>query len=269
MSSTNGGRAGFHSVLFYNNTRIVKATRERNKRINVKVTYIEKSKIQMLGLCLYEIPFVRGAWLFFESFIITWKINFVLISALFLLNIINWSSHEEVDSSLSPFIINFGTSIIYDYRFHFSLIMGFLLLSSLIIKTTNLGKYHGAEHMVDNAYEDSKNITFANVINYSRIHPRCGTNIIVFVLIFYTLLYSFVDIIFLRFILSFILAYEVYLLKNKKLSFFLKPVYRLGEVFQKYLFTSLPEKTHIEVAIAAYDKLLTEESKNESKSNKK
>ncbi|UNL85277.1 DUF1385 domain-containing protein [Priestia koreensis] len=137
--------------------------------------------------------------------------------------------------------------------------LGFLLLYSLFIKFTELGKYHGAEHMVDNAYETSNNLSILNVAKYSRVHSSCGTNLLVFIILFQTIFTFFNDNITINFLLSFILGYEVYMIKNQVINKVLKPIYVVGSFFQKYLFTSEPEEIHIKVAIAAYKKLISEQ----------
>jgi uncharacterized protein YqhQ len=52
------------------------------------------------------------------------------------------------------------------------------------------------------------------------------------------------------------LGYEIFAIKNKRLVPFFKPIYFIGYTCQRFLFTSKPEKEHIEVAIAAYKELV-------------
>ncbi len=69
-----------------------------------------------------------------------------------------------------------------------SLIKLILLLSYIyVISLTPLIKrvfqYHGAEHMVINAYENNFDLTVENVQKQSRLHYRCGSSFILFTVI--------------------------------------------------------------------------------------
>lgn len=50
--------------------------------------------------------------------------------------------------------------------------------------------YHGAEHKVISCYEDSSELSPANIRSYSTRHPRCGTSFILVVMIVSILLFS-------------------------------------------------------------------------------
>ncbi len=52
-------------------------------------------------------------------------------------------------------------------------------------------EYHGAEHMVVNAYEHGENPNKDNIRNYTTIHPRCGTTFMFLVLSISIVLYMF------------------------------------------------------------------------------
>jgi len=53
---------------------------------------------------------------------------------------------------------------------------------SLMKDIGRIFQYHGAEHKTVNCFESGKELTARNVLACSRIHPRCGTSLIVFVL---------------------------------------------------------------------------------------
>lgn len=54
-------------------------------------------------------------------------------------------------------------------------------------------QYHGAEHKSVFTYESGDELTVENAKHYSRLHPRCGTSYIFFVLALSILFFSFVS----------------------------------------------------------------------------
>lgn len=54
----------------------------------------------------------------------------------------------------------------------------------------NVFAYHGAEHKTINAYESSAELVPESVLNYSRIHRRCGTSFMLVVIIVSIIVFS-------------------------------------------------------------------------------
>ena len=52
-------------------------------------------------------------------------------------------------------------------------------------------QYHGAEHKTIHCYEAGLPLTVANVQRFSRLHPRCGTNFLLIVLLVSIFVYAF------------------------------------------------------------------------------
>ena len=50
--------------------------------------------------------------------------------------------------------------------------------------------YHGAEHMVINTYDSAEELTVDNARTHSRLHPRCGTSFLLFVVLIGSALFS-------------------------------------------------------------------------------
>jgi uncharacterized protein YqhQ len=237
-----GGRVGINSVTYYSSEYRVTAYRDRNQAITVKVNQKNKSKLQYLMSQLEDIPFIRGMLLFLEGLLVSWKIYVPLLILLFFL--------DKTQAKPTKDLI--GNNNWNAYLF----IIVTLLLCSIFIKVSQVGKYHSAEHMVDNAFANTKILTVSNSLRYSRVHHQCGTNLIIFILITYFVLSLILKNSFLELILAGILGYELFVIKNKRLISFFKPIYFIGYTCQRFLFTSKPEKEHIEVAIAAYKELL-------------
>lgn len=70
----------------------------------------------------------------------------------------------------------------WDGFFKFSIFLGYILSISFIPDIKRVFQYHGAEHKVIWAYEDGKAVTPGSAILHSRLHPRCGTTFMLFVL---------------------------------------------------------------------------------------
>ena len=71
------------------------------------------------------------------------------------------------------------------------ILIGYIYFISLMPDVKRVFQYHGAEHKVVNAYEH-KDLENAN--KYSRIHVRCGTSFILFVLALSILVYLFIPL---------------------------------------------------------------------------
>ena len=52
-------------------------------------------------------------------------------------------------------------------------------------------QYHGAEHKTIHCYEAGLPLTVANVQRFSRLHPRCGTNFLLIVMLVSIFVYAF------------------------------------------------------------------------------
>jgi len=130
-----------------------------------------------------------------------------------------------------------------------------------------LFQYHGAEHMVVNAYESGEELTVEKVRKYSTIHPRCGTNFVMIFLISSVILFSVLAIFFeptLKYrIVSRIVAipviasisYEI-LSVLKELPEGLMKVVAFPGLALQLLTTSKPSDDQIEVAIKALEEAL-------------
>ncbi len=62
-------------------------------------------------------------------------------------------------------------------------IFGYILLISRYRPIQELFEYHGAEHKAINTLEANQDLTIANCMLQTRLHPRCGTSFIVIVFI--------------------------------------------------------------------------------------
>jgi len=132
-------------------------------------------------------------------------------------------------------------------------------------------EYHGAEHKTIYAYENSLPLTVENVRPFTRLHPRCGTNFLFLVVIVSIIVSTFVtwsslpERIAMRIVLLPMvagIAYELIRLGGSSQNWFVKLIMFPGLMLQN-LTTREPDDSQIEVAIAALQGALADESAGE------
>jgi uncharacterized protein YqhQ len=128
-------------------------------------------------------------------------------------------------------------------------ILPMLLLFFAAMRLTPIGRYHGAEHKVVAAYENYGEVTLEGASKSSRIHPRCGTNILG-----YIVLAALLDPLIAWWgyaILQFILISEAwYVFGNTR------PSIVVGNFLQRYFTTTEPRRAELEVGVESLNRLL-------------
>ena len=72
---------------------------------------------------------------------------------------------------------------VWDGLIKFSMFIGYIASISLLPDIRRVFQYHGAEHKTISAYEQGENpVTVAAAAMHSRLHPRCGTTFLLYVL---------------------------------------------------------------------------------------
>ena len=124
-----------------------------------------------------------------------------------------------------------------------------------------LYRYHGAEHKCINCIEKGRPLTVHNVMRSSRLHRRCGTSFIFFVLFVSIILFFFIRVdnpvekVILRILLMPVIAgisYEIIRLAGRTDNIFIRIISAPGMWIQR-MTTKEPDKGMIEVAIAAVE----------------
>ena len=123
-------------------------------------------------------------------------------------------------------------------------------------------EYHGAEHKVINAYEKKAELAPEAVGAYSRLHPRCGTSFLLFVMVISILVFSLIprDSSLLTKALLRIplipaiagISYEVLRLSARRMDSPLFKVLVAPGLWLQRLTTREPDRSQIEVAIASF-----------------
>lgn len=128
-------------------------------------------------------------------------------------------------------------------------------------------QYHGAEHKTINCFESEKELTVENVMPCTRLHKRCGTSFLLFVMIISMVVFFFVrtDTIWLRLVTRILLvpviaglSYEVIRWAGNSQSKLVAAISYPGLCLQK-ITTAEPDAAQIETAIAAMKGVLEDE----------
>ena len=145
--------------------------------------------------------------------------------------------------------------------------LAYLWLISRMKEIRRVFQYHGAEHKTIACFESGKALTVENVRPCTRLHKRCGTSFLLFVMLISMVVFFFVrtDVFLLRLVTRICLvpfiagiSYEVIRWAGKSESGFVKVVSAPGLCLQK-LTTAEPDDGQIECAIAAMKGVLEDE----------
>ena len=162
--------------------------------------------------------------------------------------------------------------------FKFVIFLAYLGIILILKDIRRLYKYHGAEHKTINAFEHGMELTPESVKRASRIHDRCGTSFLFIVVLINVLVLSLVlwatgiseqtipngilrffaqlgvELVLLPVLAG--VSYEILKLLAKFDNWFVKIFKLPGMLLQKTLTTREPDEEMIEVAIAAFKKVL-------------
>ncbi len=146
----------------------------------------------------------------------------------------------------------------------------YILLISRLKDIQRVFQYHGAEHKVIHCYESDKPLTAKNAMEFSRLHPRCGTSFLLIVMTISILIFSFLgwNNPFLRVFLKLIflpivagISYEIIKFSAKSKSKLVCVISYPGLMLQR-LTTKEPDEKQLEVAIAALQNAIKSDEDN-------
>lgn len=251
---------------------------------NGKIVRIRKKYVSLTERSwFFRLPFIRGIVSLIEMLVVG-------------IQMLNWSADQQTgkDEKLSAWetgmallfslALTIGLFVLVPYvlarlltetrgtlfnlldgGFRILIFVGYVWAIGLFSDIRRLYQYHGAEHMTVHCHEAGKPLKPEHVKKYNPVHPRCGTSLLMFVVIISILLFSLVKDprwyvnVPLRVMLVPIIggiAYELLKLsarwpKNMILNALMKP----GLWVQK-ITTKVPMKDQIQVAIAALEEAL-------------
>jgi len=135
----------------------------------------------------------------------------------------------------------------------------YLWAISLMKDVQRLFEYHGAEHMAVHCYEAKKKLTVQNARKYKTMHPRCGTEFLLLVIIVSVLFYMFIPFeinIWMKYLFRILLlpiiagvSYEILKITGKyHNNAFFRAISWPGMMLQK-ITTSKPDSKQLEVGL--------------------
>jgi uncharacterized membrane protein len=244
---TFGGMARFDGLdLFGPNFMSVAYKKKGDIHVNVEPSRIHPPKNEAV-LFLSRLPIIRS---FFFWGRLIWQVGGSLWTLVFLA-----ATLAVLWLMVSLFEFGSGTGGAAGGLFEFFAlfpILPVLLLFFLVMRFTSIGRFHGAEHKVVAAYERYGEVTMQNARASSRLHPRCGTNILIYILAAGLLdpLFGWWGYAFLQFIL---ISEAWFILGQTRASV------AVGNFFQKHFTTTEPRRAELEVAVESMNHLLDAE----------
>lgn len=162
--------------------------------------------------------------------------------------------------------------ILLEGLFKLVLLLSYIYFISMTPLIKRVFQYHGAEHKVINAYENSLPLTVENVQKQSRLHYRCGSSFILFTVIVGVFVYMVVptEPLWLRIVDRIALipivigiSFEVLQLTNKLRHLPVLKWFGYPGLWLQLLTTKEPSDDQVEVAIASFERLQALEQEKE------
>ena len=288
-----GGQAVLEGVMMKNKDMYAVAVRKPNGEIEVE--HDEYHGVAY-GSKLLNIPFVRGIFVFVDSLILGLKSLNYSSSFYEETNEKPTKLDEEIDKVSSghedTFLMVFTTLLSFAFAIALFMILPYalsevisqyarneslvaiiegilrilifvlyILLISRIKDIKRLFMYHGAEHKCINCIEKGRPLTVSNVRKSSRLHKRCGSSFMLFVMLVSIILFFFIRIdsyvwrVVIRLLLIPVISgisYEIIRLAGRTNFFLIRMISAPGLWLQR-LTTKEPDDDMIEVAIKSVE----------------
>ena len=288
-----GGQAVLEGVMMKNKEKYAVAVRKPDGEIEVEV---ETYQGMAHGSKFKELPFIRGIFNFLDSLILgTRAMNYsasfyeeeegketkfdkamdkmsggngekllsgivTVISIMLAVGIFIVLPYF-ISSLFESFIRNRSLMAIIEGVIRIALFLLYVWGISAMKDIRRLYQYHGAEHKCINCIEKGRPLTVHNVMRSSRLHKRCGTSFIFFVMLVSIVLFFFIQVdnvaekVILRILLMPVVAgisYEIIRLAGRTDNVFIKILSAPGMWIQR-MTTREPDESMAEVAIASVE----------------
>ena len=288
-----GGQAVLEGVMMKNKEKYAVAVRKPDGEIEVEV---ETYQGLAHGSKFKELPFIRGIFNFLDSLILgTRALNYsasfyeeeegketkfdkamdkmsggngekllsgivTVISIVLAVGIFIVLPYF-ISSLFESFIRNRSLMAIIEGVIRIALFLLYVWGISAMKDIRRLYQYHGAEHKCINCIEKGRPLTVHNVMRSSRLHKRCGTSFIFFVMLVSIVLFFFIQVdnvaekVILRILLMPVVAgisYEIIRLAGRTDNVFIKILSAPGMWIQR-MTTREPDESMTEVAIASVE----------------
>jgi uncharacterized protein YqhQ len=214
-----GGQAVLEGVMMRNKDLYAVAVRKENGEIAVETDHY-KGAGESIGLT--HIPFLRGVFVFWDSLVLGMKalnysaslfgeediaaskdpiaeegkekaiMGFTTVIAFAMAIGIFMILPYYLSSLMESYIRNSSVTALLEGVLRIAIFVIYILLISLMKDIRRLFRYHGAEHKCINCLEAGKPLTVENVRESSRLHKRCGSSFILFVMVISIILFFFI-----------------------------------------------------------------------------
>ena len=171
-----------------------------------------------------------------------------------------------ISSLLDTFVRNRTILAIIEGIIRLAIFVGYVVLISAMEDIKRVYMYHGAEHKCINCIERGHELTVENAMRCSRLHKRCGTSFMLFVMMVSIIMFMFISVenpamrLVIRILLVPVIAgisYEIIRLAGNNSNNILVKIISAPGMWLQTLTTKEPTEDMVEVAIksveAVYD----------------
>lgn len=282
-----GGQAVLEGIMMKNGERYAVGVRKPDGTIEVEVDNYQGI---LHGKKFIKLPFIRGIFNFIDSLIlgmrslnfsstfyideeemkddkggdkksgdgitaVTGVVSVIIALALFMVlpvyltGIVSKNVRNDSLVAIIEGVIRLGIFLLY--------VVGISLMRDI----RRVYMYHGAEHKCINCIERGRPLTVRNVMRSSRMHKRCGTSFLLFVVVVSIIVFFFIRVdnmalkVLIRIVLIPVIAgisYELLRIAGRHDNILINILSAPGLLLQR-LTTREPEEDMVEVAIAAVE----------------
>ena len=167
-----------------------------------------------------------------------------------------------ISSLLDVFVRNTTILAIIEGVIRLAIFVGYVVLISAMEDIKRVYMYHGAEHKCINCIERGRELTVENAMRSSRLHKRCGTSFMLFVMMVSIIMFMFISVenpamrLCLRVILVPVIAgisYEIIRLAGNNSNNILVRIISAPGMWLQTLTTKEPTEDMVEVAIKSVE----------------
>lgn len=288
-----GGQAVLEGVMMKNKEQYAVAVRKPDGEIDVEV---DVYRGVMDDSVLKKVPFIRGIFNFLDSMILGMRtlnhsvsfyedeeaketaadkvfnkvfnekaenvmLGIVTVISILLAIAIFMVLPYFITSLFEGYIRNVSFMAMIEGLIRILIFIGYIVAITMMKDIKRLYQYHGAEHKCINCIEKGRPLTVHNVMRSSRLHKRCGTSFMFFVVFVSIIVFFFIRVeqpalrILLRIALIPVIAgisYEIIRLAGRSDNIFVRILSAPGMMLQK-LTTKEPDEDMVQVAIASVE----------------
>ena len=167
-----------------------------------------------------------------------------------------------ISSLLNTFVRNTTILAIIEGIIRLAIFVGYVVLISAMEDIKRVYMYHGAEHKCINCIEKGRELTVENVMQSSRLHKRCGTSFMLFVMMVSIIMFMFISVenpamrVVVRILLVPVIAgisYEIIRLAGNNSNNIIVRIISAPGMWLQTLTTKEPTEDMVEVAIKSVE----------------